>query len=145
MRGALHHLLGGPGEAARQGDRVKTGTCARCGVSTDRLYPRPRGPHCVHCADLSAEGRTSARSGRDPKNPRSQPTPLPCNYTKQLPCIWCTASCYPQYRWGTTIISACGWGCAGLWMDAQIDAEHEARELEQDEQYVLRSLGVSEQ
>lgn len=133
------------------------GNCSGCGNFYDRLYTRSRSYAgrqgarvCVHCIDLQIRsgGRGGGRGGQDVERPRNQPTPTTMHGVPG-PCVYCgNHDARPKYTFQNQIFSACGWGHAGLFMDAVMDlivgpegSEQERRELIEGEEYVRKSLG----
>lgn len=121
------------------------GICNSCG-NEEWLYVQNRTWACMNCIDLgNAHGRMRARNPIDPIN---QPGPLTTAAVTRKPCVWCATSTPVTYRWPgvdphgvrNTVIYACGWGCAGFWMDAQTEAQR----VIEDEAYVRQSLGMEE-
>lgn len=111
--------------------------CQRCTNEADRLWIRAESHLCDHCVDLDEDSGRARGRVRD-GNPRNQPKPIKTS-GGPAKCVWCPSFCYPTYAWRGKIIHACGWGHAGLWMDAQMEAEMEEPI---DEDYVRRSLGM---
>lgn len=118
--------------------------CNACG-NVAVLYIRKKRMLCEHCCDLQS-GATRATSSTSPVlrrgNPMNQPDAITTTALRSA-CVWCTASCSPRYRWRDKIIAACGWGCAGFWMDREMEREAAEEGLDEGEAYVRRSLGMS--
>lgn len=114
-------------------------TCDIC-RNESPLYWRRSYRLCEHCAALH-ENYSRVRM-KDPNflNPMNQPNALNNRpYPKARPCVWCSVSSRSLFRWKGTEISACGWGCAGYWMDREMDRDA----LREGVEYVKRSLGVT--
>ena len=114
--------------------------CYGC-ANTAVLYITGRLWACENCLML---GIVKGRMSYNPHNPLSQPDPLRSNYGgKPKPCINCGESSVMIYRWRNgREVYACGWGCAGIWMDKETERlVWEEDELEA-EQYVRKSLGM---
>lgn len=127
------------------------GRCSRCRNQMDRLYVRQGGKRlCHHCIDLETEsshsGRGSYRSSRPKVAPRNQPAPLQGKWNRAEPCVHCGENAYPRYAFLGKEIAACGWGCAGAWMDREMErvlGPIEDAYLAEGVAYVRRSLGLA--
>lgn len=119
--------------------------CLKCHLNLP-LYPRAKGSTtwylCANCIDLEEgqqTGRGRHRDGlRRDGDPRSQPRKA-YESKKLAPCVECQYPTGGRYELGELTVVACGWGHAGLWMDAYIESNTDV-----DMDYVLKSLGVQE-
>lgn len=132
------------------------GKCARCKNLYDRLYYRKSAMVidrlCVHCIELEATdpkrrtGRGGARDGGDVARPYNQPRAIETHGASMDICPWCGNYARPKYGLLDYRFKACGWACAGQWMDWVMDEilgdPWLAQELAEGEEYVRRSLGL---
>lgn len=133
------------------------GQCHRCGNSYDVTYYR-RGAGleyrlCIHCIQLEEtgvkhSGQGGGRRGADVTDQLNQPTPSRMFSGDRKPCSWCARWAEPEYTMYGHRFRACGWACAGMYMDWVIDTRlgplREAAELAEGEAYVLQSLGITD-
>lgn len=126
-----------------------TGKCDKCSTPSTPLYYRQLGRICENCCDLEDSGATSKVTGRIAAsyaqgrlNPRSQPRPFTM-WGLRGTCIWCQASASPKFHWyGGQDFTACGWGCAGQWMDREINRVVNETVTPEDEAYIKESFGL---
>lgn len=118
-------------------------TCDIC-KNEAPLYWRRNWRLCEHCAALNPNYARVQERSPDFLRPMNQPNALNNRpFPKAKPCVHCGVPCRSEFRWYATTISACGWGCAGFYMDAQMLRDEESRAVREGEEYVKRSLGVT--